>query len=221
MALIVLLNKPYDVLSQFTDGQDRSTLADYINDDKLRKVYPAGRLDRDSEGLVVLTDNGQLQHEIANPKKKQEKEYWVQVEGEIDQQALSRLCQGVELKDGISLPAQAETLASSELEALIWPRVPPIRERKTIATSWLKLTIREGRNRQVRRMCAAVGYPCLRLIRVRVGQWRLANKLLQPGHYEVIEVADPAPRTKYKRSPNKHTHKHRGAQRQNKRSAPK
>ena len=187
MALIVLLNKPFDVLCQFTDGQGRQTLADFIQEPRLSTVYPAGRLDRDSEGLVVLTNNGQLQHQIANPKLKTSKEYWAQVEGDITEAALQQLATGVELKDGPTLPALASKISSPE----IWPRSTPIRERQHIPTSWLKLEIHEGRNRQVRRMCAAIGFPCLRLIRMRVGQWSLQGPLLQPGAYQVLDVADP------------------------------
>ncbi|WP_096085538.1 pseudouridine synthase [Agaribacterium haliotis] len=189
MAKLVLLNKPYDVLCQFRDDQGRATLADYITDKRLNKVYPAGRLDRDSEGLVLLTDNGQLQHQIANPTQKTSKEYWAQVEGQIDSRALAKLRQGLELKDGPTLPAGAESL----IEPQLWPRSKPIRERKAIPTSWLKLELREGRNRQVRRMCAAVGFPCLRLVRVRVGNWDLSG-IETPGDYKVLELAEPSPR---------------------------
>jgi len=167
MSKIILFNKPYGVLCQFTDAQGRPTLADYIDD---KNVYAAGRLDRDSEGLVVLTDKGRLQHKITDPKHKMEKTYWVQVEQVISDEALMTLSAGVELKDGKTRPAKAKRI---EQPASIWPRVPPIRERKKIATSWLELTIKEGRNRQVRRMTAAVGFPTLRLIRYRVGSWTI------------------------------------------------
>ena len=167
MSKIILFNKPYGVLCQFTDAQGRPTLADYIDD---KNVYAAGRLDRDSEGLVVLTDEGRLQHKITDPKHKMEKTYWVQVEHAISDEALMTLSAGVELKDGKTRPAKAKRI---EQPASIWPRVPPIRERKNIATSWLELTIKEGRNRQVRRMTAAVGFPTLRLIRYRVGSWTI------------------------------------------------
>jgi 23S rRNA pseudouridine2457 synthase len=167
MARLVLFNKPYNVLCQFTDAQGRATLADFI---PVRNVYPAGRLDRDSEGLVLLTDDGRLQHRISDPKHKLEKCYWVQVEGEISDQAVECLARGVELKDGITRPARACRI--DEPEGL-WPRDPPIRERRHIPVSWLELCIREGRNRQVRRMTASVGYPTLRLIRHSIGQWRL------------------------------------------------
>ena len=165
--MIILFNKPYNVLCQFTDKEGRSTLADYI---KHKGVYAAGRLDRDSEGLVVLTDSGRLQHKITDPKNKMPKTYWVQVEGEITAKAVSLLAKGIMLKDGLTRPAQARIMTEPEN---LWPRVPPVRERKSIPTSWLQLSIREGRNRQVRRMTAAVGFPTLRLIRASVGQWQL------------------------------------------------
>jgi 23S rRNA pseudouridine2457 synthase len=167
MSKIILLNKPYGVLCQFTDRQGRPTLADFIED---KNVYAAGRLDRDSEGLVVLTDDGALQHKITDPKNKMEKTYQVQLEGRISDEALQALTQGIELKDGKTRPAKARRIEQPET---LWPRVPPIRERKHIPTSWIELTIREGRNRQVRRMTAAVGFPTLRLIRYRVGSWTI------------------------------------------------
>jgi 23S rRNA pseudouridine2457 synthase len=177
MAQIVLFNKPYDVLSQFTDASGRTTLADFI---PIKGVYPAGRLDRDSEGLVVLTDEGWLQHRIADPRHKLEKGYWVQVEGVPGQEALHHLRKGVLLKDGMTSPAEAELITAPE----IWPRTPPIRSRVNIPTAWLRLTIREGRNRQVRRMTAAVGFPTLRLIRYRIGDWTMGD--LAPGEYCVL-----------------------------------
>ena len=167
MSKIILLNKPYGVLCQFTDKQGRPTLADYIDD---KNVYAAGRLDMDSEGLVVLTDNGALQHKITDPKNKMEKTYRVQLEGEISDEALQALTKGIELNDGKTRPAKAKRI---EQPASLWPRVPPIRERKNIPTSWVELSIKEGRNRQVRRMTAAVGFPTLRLIRYRVGSWTI------------------------------------------------
>jgi 23S rRNA pseudouridine2457 synthase len=167
MSKIILFNKPYGVLCQFTDRQGRPTLADYVDD---KHVYAAGRLDRDSEGLVVLTDDGALQHKITDPKNKMEKTYWVQLEGEISDEALQALAKGIELNDGKTRPAKAKRI---EQPASLWPRVPPIRERKNIPTSWVELSIKEGRNRQVRRMTAAVGFPTLRLIRYRVGSWTI------------------------------------------------
>lgn len=178
MTRVILFNKPFDVLSQFTDkgteGTKRATLSDYID---VPRVYPAGRLDRDSEGLMVLTDNGRLQARISNPKNKMEKTYWVQVEGEVSDEALERLRRGVELKDGMTRRAKAERLDPPD----IWPRNPPVRYRKSVPDSWLSLTISEGRNRQVRRMTAAVGFPTLRLIRVRIGDWSLEG--LKPGQW--------------------------------------
>jgi 23S rRNA pseudouridine2457 synthase len=179
MSRILLLNKPYDVLCQFTDSDGRETLASYVTE---KNFYPAGRLDRDSEGLVLLTDDGALQHCVAHPQNKMEKTYWVQVEGSIDENALSALRRGVALKDGVTRPAKATLLNEPD----IWPRTPPIRYRAAIPTSWLSLTISEGRNRQVRRMTAAVGFPTLRLIRWAVGDWNLDT--LQPGQWR--EVAD-------------------------------
>ncbi|MCC5812227.1 MAG: rRNA large subunit pseudouridine synthase E [Ectothiorhodospiraceae bacterium] len=176
---IILLNKPYNVLCQFTDRAGRSTLADFV---PVPGVYPAGRLDRDSEGLVVLTDDGGLQARISHPRHKMSKTYWVQVEGEPDDKARDALRRGVSLKDGVALPARVRCM---EEPPGLWPRNPPIRERRSIPTSWLELTLSEGRNRQVRRMTAAVGYPTLRLIRYRVGSWTLDG--LAPGQW--LEVA--------------------------------
>ncbi|MFO7594492.1 MAG: pseudouridine synthase [Pseudomonadota bacterium] len=181
MSRILLLNKPYNVLCQFTDSEGRTTLGDYI---KEKGLYPAGRLDRDSEGLVLLTDDGRLQHCIAHPAAKMAKTYWVQVEGIPDEAALRQLRRGVMLKDGITRPARVERMD----EPPVWPRQPPIRYRASVPESWLKLTISEGKNRQVRRMTAAVGFPTLRLIRWQVGGWGLDG--LQPGQWR--ELSDQA-----------------------------
>jgi 23S rRNA pseudouridine2457 synthase len=177
--MILLFNKPFDVLCQFTDQQDRSTLADFI---KQKNVYAAGRLDRDSEGLVLLTDDGALQHQITDPKNKMEKSYWVQIEGEITDDAIRQLQKGVQLKDGLTRPAKAKKITEPEI---LWPRNPPIRERKNIPTSWVELSISEGRNRQVRRMTAATGFPTLRLIRHRIADWTIDN--IDSGSYAIVE----------------------------------
>lgn len=194
MAKLLLFNKPYGVLSQFTDSEGRTTLADYV---KQPGVYPAGRLDRDSEGLLLLTDDGRLQHQIAHPLHKLAKTYWVQVEGEPDQVALQQLRQGVILKDGKTRPAKVSAIAPPEL----WPREPPVRERLTIPTCWLELTITEGRNRQVRRMTAAVGLPTLRLVRARIGTWSL--DALAPGEYRSVTLNLPRSSATTLRSRNK------------------
>lgn len=179
MSRLILLNKPFNVLSQFTDGDGRQTLAGFVT---TSGVYPAGRLDRDSEGLLLLTDDGQWQAKISSPKFKLEKTYWVQVEGVPDEAALQQLRAGVTLKDGKTKPAAAQLISAPE----VWPRDPPIRERQSIPTQWLELKIREGKNRQVRRMTAAVGYPTLRLVRSQIGEWALDD--LQPGEYRELEL---------------------------------
>ncbi len=178
MTRILLFNKPFDVLSQFTDRAGRATLADFIT---IPDVYPAGRLDRDSEGLLVLTDDMRLREKITHPRHAMSKTYWAQVEGAPADADLDPLREGVLLKDGPALPAKARLMAEP---ASLWPRNPPIRQRKTVPDSWLELTIREGRNRQVRRMCAAIGYPVLRLIRYRVGSWTLDG--IAPGTWREI-----------------------------------
>ncbi len=173
MARVVLFNKPFKVLSQFRETESKATLSNYFDDPTLRV---AGRLDYDSEGLLILTDDGKLLQKITHPRFKQRKTYWAQVDGDITDAAISRLKSGVELKDGRTRPALAKCI---DMPDSLWPRDPPIRYRAAIPTSWVELTIIEGRNRQVRRMTAAVGFPTLRLIRARVGEWELGE--LQPG----------------------------------------
>ena len=181
MTKLILFNKPFGVLPQFTDrGSEtkRATLSDFID---VPGVYPAGRLDRDSEGLMMLTDDGKMQSRIADPKYKMPKTYLVQVEGEVADESLALLRQGVELKDGLTRPADVERIAEPDL----WPRNPPIRVRKSVPDCWLKVTISEGRNRQVRRMTAAVGHPTLRLVRWSIGDWTLGE--LQPGEWRAAD----------------------------------
>ena len=183
MSRLILFNKPFGVLPQFTDkgteGSARPTLSDYID---IRDVYPAGRLDLDSEGLMLLTDDGRLQARISDPKFKMPKSYLVQVEGDMSDAALASLRAGVKLKDGLTRPAEVERIADPQL----WPRDPPVRFRKTVPDGWIRLTISEGRNRQVRRMTAAVGFPTLRLVRWAIGDWTVEG--LEQGKWREIEV---------------------------------
>ena len=183
--MLLLLNKPFGVICQFSPHEKHSSLADYVN---VPAVYPAGRLDTDSEGLVVLTDDGQIQHQIAHPLHKKPKVYCVQVEGEPSEDACAQLRQGVLLNDGMTTPCSVELISEPEW---LWPRNPPVRERKAIPTHWLQITLTEGRNRQVRRMTAAVGLPTLRLIRTHVGDYNLwstpTQALLELGHWLYVD----------------------------------
>ncbi len=207
MARLLILNKPFHVLSQFTDEiEQRCTLANFIHE---KGIYPAGRLDYDSEGLLLLTDNGRLQHQISHPIHKLPKTYWAQVEGIPSEATLNTLTTGVMLNDGLTLPAQATLIDEPQH---IWPRQPPIRQRQHIPTHWLKLTIYEGRNRQVRRMTAAVGHPTLRLIRASIGEWTL--KTLAPGEWyeETISIPEPPikrPYTPPQKQRTQHNRNHR------------
>lgn len=183
MPELLLFNKPYGVICQFSAHPTHQSLADYID---APGFYAAGRLDTDSEGLLLLTDHGGLQHRITDPGHKLPKTYWVQVEGTPSPPQLAQLAAGVDLGDFVSLPASVRQIVPPAL----WPRNPPVRERKTVPDSWLELTIREGKNRQVRRMTAKVGLPTLRLVRVKIGDWQLES--LQPGEMRRIQVAAPA-----------------------------
>lgn len=197
MSKIILLNKPFNVLSQFRDDQGRATLKDYLPNHP--GFYPAGRLDYDSEGLILLTDNGGLQHQISHPSQKQSKTYWVQVEGSPSVDDLKPLVKGVVLKDGPCKPAQVRVISPP----VIWSRNPPIRERKDIPDTWLEIVISEGRNRQVRRMTAAVGFPTLRLVRAKIGGWSIDG--LQPGDFIMQTVHSAKKKTAAK--PNKYAKK--------------
>lgn len=180
--VLILFNKPFNTLCQFSGETGDSTLANFV---KVKDVYPAGRLDKDSEGLLLLTNDGSLQHKISHPKHKMAKTYWAQVEGKITSEALQKLASGVNLKDGKTKPAKAHIIDIKIQTIKLWEREPPIRFRQNIPTSWISLTIKEGKNRQVRRMTAAVGFPTLRLIRVSVGEWGLDG--LNPGEYRVLD----------------------------------
>lgn len=181
MSRLILLNKPYGVICQFSGDGDRPTLKDYV---PVPGIYPAGRLDTDSEGLLLLTDDGALQHRIADPRHKLAKTYLVQVEGELDDDALARLAAGLDLGDFVTRPCEARPVAEPEW---LWPRDPPVRFRKSVPTSWLEIVLREGKNRQVRRMTAKAGYPTLRLVRVAIGEWSLDG--LAPGEWREVPLA--------------------------------
>lgn len=200
MSTVYLLNKPYRMLSQFTDREGRATLASVID---VPGVYPAGRLDYDSEGLLLLTDDGALAHRIAHPRHKQPKIYWVQVEGEPDERALAALRTGVTLNDGPTRPARVRRIEAPSVAE----REPPIRQRANALTAWLELTLGEGRNRQVRRMTAHVGHPTLRLIRVAIGAWRLDG--LAPGEWRSETLHAPAAPQRRQTSPPRRTTRRR------------
>lgn len=216
MSRLVIFNKPYDVLCQFQDSENRATLADWIS---LKGVYAAGRLDRDSEGLVILTDDGQWQARISQPgDRKWEKEYWVQVEGKATDELCRQLSQGVMLKDGLTLPCLCKVIPEPDW---IWDRNPPVRERQSIPTSWISIRLREGKNRQVRRMTASIGLPTLRLIRVSIGPYGLMGQgdyegeqvvKLLPGELEVVHVETLIQKKRPK--PPKNTSKRHGLGRQ-------
>ncbi|GAB3571904.1 pseudouridine synthase family protein [Hymenobacter daeguensis] len=180
----ILLNKPYEVLTQFTDEHGRATLKDFV---PVPGVYPVGRLDFDSEGLLLLTDDKQLQHRLSDPKFKVPKTYWAQVEGTVSEEALQLLRRGVQIKEGFTAPGEAAEIPEP---AYLWPRTPPIRYRASIPTSWLEIQISQGMNRQVRKMCAAVGLPCLRLVRAAIGPLELGS--LQPGQWRELTAAEVA-----------------------------
>lgn len=198
MSNVLLFNKPFHVLSQFTDNEGRDTLANYV---KEKGVYAAGRLDYDSEGMLLLTDDGNVQHQLAHPKFKMEKTYWVQVDGEINEEALQKLRKGVQLKDGMTSPAKAREMDAPN----VWPRNPPIRKRQNQPTCWVEIKITEGRNRQVRRMTAAVGFPTLRLIRYAIGHWTLDG--IAQGTYRQEQINLPAPKKNPRPNPRRPTGK--------------
>lgn len=179
--MLLLFNKPFGVLSQFSDKEGRTTLSDYISDNN---AYPAGRLDKNSEGLLLLTDDGKLQQHISHPKFKLDKHYWVQIEGEINHFCINQLARGILLNDGMTKPARI--LQINEPKGL-WERLPPVRYRKTIPTQWLHITLHEGRNRQIRRMTAAVNHPTLRIIRHQIGPWNVQG--LKPGEHVKIDLS--------------------------------
>lgn len=178
---LIMFNKPFNTLCQFSGEPEDSTLADFV---PVKDVYPAGRLDKDSEGLLLLTNDGRLQNQISHPKHKMQKVYWAQVEGQASTQAINALSKGVQLKDGLTKPAKIRLIDLQSETLQLWTRNPPIRFRQNIATQWLEIQISEGKNRQVRRMTAAVNLPTLRLIRVAIGPWKLGE--LQPGEYQEI-----------------------------------
>ena len=178
MTKLVIFNKPYKVLCQFSPHENKTTLKEYI---PIENIYPAGRLDFDSEGLLLLTDNGKLQHKLSDPRYNKKKVYWAQVEGLPSPDDLLPFTKGIELKDGLTKPAVAKIIGEPHH---LWSRNPPIRERKNIPDTWLEITLYEGKNRQVRRMCAALGFPVLRLIRAQIDNYRLDD--LQPGEFKII-----------------------------------
>jgi len=180
MSQLILLNKPFQVLSQFTSDDDKKTLQEFV---PIKNVYPAGRLDYDSEGLLLLTDDGKLQQKISDPKFNKNKTYWVQVENIPDEKSLDKLRKGIRLKDGFTRPAQVKKIEPPDI---LWTRTPPIRERKHIPDQWLEITIQEGKNRQVRRMTAAINHPALRLIRYQIDEWTVDG--LKPGEFRKINV---------------------------------
>lgn len=178
MSKLIVFNKPYGVICQFSHDDKHPSLAEYI---PIKKVYPAGRLDHDSEGLLLLTDDGALQNKITHPKNKMEKTYWVQLDSDITNEAIDQLTKGIKLKDGMTRPARVRRIKEPEH---LWPRTPPVRFRKNIPTSWIEISIKEGRNRQIRRMTAAAGFPTLRLIRYKIGEWNLDD--IKPGEYREL-----------------------------------